>query len=108
MRLLCDHNAGERYVETFRRTEWLTVATVRDELSADTDDTVVSEYAEQHEWVVFTEDDDYLDIDHDRGLVRYGHLERPSSGETVDALRRIADSYDDHRTIEEYVPGAWV
>ncbi len=108
MRLLCDHNVGERYIETFRRTEWLTVTTVRDELSAATDDVDISEYAEQHEWVVFTEDNDYRALDHDRGLVLYTHLDRPSPGDVVNALRAIADAYDDYRNIDENVPDGWV
>lgn len=81
---------------------------MREELSQDTDDTAISEYAEHHDWVVFTEDDDYRALDHDRGLVLYTHLDRPSPGDTVDALRAIADAYDDHRNIDENAPGEWV
>lgn len=48
MRLLCDHNVDEKYIDTFRRMDWLTVATVREELSADADDPTISAYAERH------------------------------------------------------------
>lgn len=51
MRPLCDHNVDERYIDTFRRTEWLTVATVRDELSQEAADRAISEYTERQGWV---------------------------------------------------------
>jgi predicted nuclease of predicted toxin-antitoxin system len=108
VRILCDHNVNEKYTATFRRTDWLTVATVRDDLSQDAADPDISEYAEREDWVVFTEDDDYLDIEHNRGLVLYIEQQNPSPGAVVDALATIADAYDDHRTIEEHVPDGWV
>jgi hypothetical protein len=57
---------------------------------------------------VFTEDDDYLDIEHDRGLVLYIEQQNPSPDAVVDALATIADAYDDHCTIEEHVPNGWM
>lgn len=112
MRLLCDHNVDEKYIETFRRTEWLTVATVRDELTQDAEDPPISEYAHQHGWVVFTEDDDFHRHDHvhDRtvGVIFYTHIEQPSPGDVVDATQKIADAYDDHQYINEHVPDGWI
>lgn len=108
MRLLCDHNVDERYIDTFRHTEWLTVATVRDELTQDADDVSISEYAEQHGWVVFTEDDDFHELAHDRGVIFYNHIENPPPSDVLTALRRIVEVYEDHRNIIEYVPGEWI
>ncbi|PSP43531.1 hypothetical protein BRC68_06705 [Halobacteriales archaeon QH_6_64_20] len=107
MRILCDQNVDRQYTETFRRTDWITVVTVADVLSHDAPDTEVSAYAQDHEWVVFTEDDDYLAIDDDRGVVLYRPTERPTPGAIVAALEVIADVYADHRGIETYVPGEW-
>jgi hypothetical protein len=54
--------------------------------------------------VVFIEDDDYLAIDDDRGVVLYRPMERPAPGAIVAALEVIADVYADHRDIETCVP----
>lgn len=108
MKIICDQNVAGRYTETFGRTDWITVTTVRDELSVDTEDSAISRYAEQHEWIVFTGDDDFREFNHDRGLVLYSHVERPSPGDVIDALRAIADAYTDHRTIDENVPDGWI
>lgn len=108
MRLLCDHNVDERYIDTFQRTEWLTVATVRKELTQDADDVAISEHAQQHGWIVFTEDDDFHEFDHTRGVIFYTHAERPSPADVVDALEMIAAVYDDHRQISEHVPDGWI
>jgi hypothetical protein len=57
--------------------------------------------------VIFTEDDDYLAIDDDRGVVLYRPMERLAPGAIVAALEVIADVYADHRDIETYVPDEW-
>ena len=57
--------------------------------------------------MIFTEDDDYLAIDDDRGVVLYRPLERPAPDAIVAALEVIADVYADHRDIETYVPAEW-
>jgi hypothetical protein len=107
LRILCDHSADQRFVDTFERTDWITVIQVEDVLSEDAPDRDISEYAEQYGWVVFTEDDDFLDIDHNRGVVRYHPLDDSSPGDVLDALRVIVDAYDDHRDIEQRIPGRW-
>jgi predicted nuclease of predicted toxin-antitoxin system len=108
VRLLCDHNVSEKYTDTFRRTDWITVATVRDELSQDATDPDISVFAERNGWTVFTEDDDFTGLDHDRGVVLYIEQQHPSPDTVVDALRAIDTAYDDHRAITEYVPDGWV
>lgn len=41
------------YTESFRQTEWITVATVRDELSQDARDDEIGRYAEANDWIIF-------------------------------------------------------
>ena len=108
LRILCDRSADQRFVDTFERTGWITVIRVEDVLPADAPDRDISEFAEQHDWIVFTEDSDFLNHDHRRGLVRYHPLDNPSPGTVVDALRAIGEAFDDHRDIEQRVPGDWV
>jgi hypothetical protein len=54
---------------------------------------------------VFTEDDDHLAIDADRGVILYHQHEKPSLVAVVAALRTIAEIYADHREIRGFVPG---
>jgi hypothetical protein len=108
VRILCDHSVDARFVDTFHRTDWITMTTVADELSPDADDPDISKHAEQHDWIVFTEDEHFREYDHDRGLVLYTHLERPSPGDVIAALGNIADAYTDHRKINENVPEGWI
>jgi predicted RNA-binding Zn ribbon-like protein len=107
VRLLCDENVDQRYVETFQSTDWITVKTARDALTADASDETIGNFAEEREWIVFTADDDFLKFDPDCGVVLYQQTDRPSPGTVVDALRAIDDAYADHRTIREFVPGGW-
>ena len=111
IRILCDRCVDQKYVDTFERTDLVTVIQTEDvfpDSAEDTDDSEISAYAEQHGWVVFTEDDHFRTRhDHDRGVILYHHIEQPSPGDVVDAIRAIADAYDDYREIEEYVPGDW-
>ena len=107
VRLLCDENVDQRYVETFRSTDWITVTTVREALSPEATDEAVAEFAASAEWVVFTGDDDFLRADPDCGVVFYHQLERPSPGDLVDALRAIEEAYTDHDDVREFVPGGW-
>ena len=77
LRILCDRSADQRFVDTFEQTGWITVEDVLPAYAPDRD---ISEYAEQHDWIVFTEDSDVLNHDHRRGLVRYHPLDSPSPG----------------------------
>ncbi|WP_435076454.1 DUF5615 family PIN-like protein [Halococcus sp. AFM35] len=108
MKILCDQHVDEKYVTAFDRADWATVARIRDLLSPSTVDESISEYAARNGWVVFTADNDFFDFDHNRGLLLYVERRNPSPGAVVNAVRVIADAYDDHRHIEEYVPGEWV
>jgi ribosome maturation protein Sdo1 len=44
----------------------------------------------------------------DFGNVYYRQAEDPSVGDVLTALRKVADTYTDHREIEIYVPGEWI
>jgi hypothetical protein len=104
VRVLWDRNVDDRYIETFRRTDWITVATVTEALAMDAVDPDISDYAAQNGWVVFSEDDDFLALDDDHGLVLYHQHAKPAPGDVVRALRAISEAYADHSEIEEYVP----
>jgi len=108
VRILCDQNVNEKYTQTFRQTEWITVATVRDELSQDSHDDEIGRYAETNGWVIFTEDDDHLEYDQNRGVILYHQNELPSPANVVAAVETIEAVYTDHREIREFVPGDWV
>jgi len=108
VRILCDQNVNEMYTESFRQTEWITVATVRNELSQDARDDEIGRYAEANDWIVFTEDDDHLEYDQNRGVILYHQNELPSPAKVVTALETIDTVYTDHREIREFVPGDWV
>jgi hypothetical protein len=108
VRLLVDRNVDDQYTETFRRTDWITVATVTEVVAMDALDLEISEYAARNGWVVFSEDDDFLALDDDHGLVLYHQREKPSPGDVVKALRTISEAYTDHSEVEEYVPSGWL
>lgn len=108
MRLLCDRSVLQKYIDTFERTDWITMMQSEDVFPDDAPDREISEYAAQEGWVVFTEDDDFLAFDHDRGVVLYNHIEQPAPGEVVAALEAIADTYDAYDSMVEYVPDGWI
>jgi hypothetical protein len=108
VRRLCDHSVDDRYVTTFQRTDWITVTTVAKGLSPDAADPDISEYAERYNWIVVSEDDHFRRDDHDRGLVLYIHIDRPSPDDVVAALGNIADAYAEHSGIDENVPDGWI
>ena len=111
IRVLCDRCVDQKYVNAFAGVDWITVIEAGDVFpddAKDTDDGEISAYAEQHEWVVYTEDEHFRTRhDHDRGVILYHHIEQPRAGDVVDAIYVIAEVYGDHREIEEYVPDGW-
>lgn len=119
VRILCDHNVNEKYTETFRRADWITVTTERAVLDVDEGDSTIMGYAAANDWVVFTSDETFdipdgaergeVDLDAiDCGVVIYHQQENPSPGSVLEALRAIAAGYSDHSEVREYVPGDWV
>jgi hypothetical protein len=119
VKLLCDRNVEQRYVDAFRRADWLEAVRLKELLPIDTDDPDIIKYAGRNGWVVFTgdkrfrapENDDREDDGEtaiDCGVVFYRKLEEPSPDDVVAALRAIAQAYTDNSEIDEYVPGGWI
>lgn len=107
IRILCDRSVLQRYVDALAQAEWIEMIQSEDVFPDDAPDQEISEYAAREGWVVFTEDDDFLGFAHNRGVILYHHIERPLPGEVISAIREVAQAYDDHRQITEYVPGEW-
>jgi len=108
MRILCDQNVPAKYVDAFQSTDSLIVTTVKDALQHDATDTEIAAYAEQNQWVVFTNDDDFFIAGGDHGLLLYDQLEDPRPGDIVQAVQRIEQTYTDPNDIVESIPGKWV
>ncbi|MFC6976009.1 DUF5615 family PIN-like protein [Halomicroarcula sp. GCM10025709] len=108
MRILVDQNSAQKYVDAFEQADNITVATVDDGLEHDTPDADIDAYAETHDWVVFTNDDDFFVAGGDHGLLLYDQIDDPAPGDVVAAVRRIEQAYTDSSEITESVPGGWV
>jgi predicted nuclease of predicted toxin-antitoxin system len=109
MRLLCDQNVDQRYVDAFVATNDFSAVTVRAVLDARASDPDIAAYAAANEYVVFTsDDDDFLRLDTVCGRCYYVQTNAPLVGDVLAGLRAIRDVYDDHSEIVEGVPGNWV
>ena len=108
MRLLCDQNVPNKYFEAFDAADNLTVTTVATVLRHDATDAEIVAYAEEHDWVVFTNDDDFFVVGGDHGLLLYDQLEDPVPGDVVTAVQRIGEAYRSQTEITESVPGNWI
>lgn len=108
LRLLCDQNVARRYVSGFRSASDFAVATVRERLDPRAADPDIAAYAAENGLVVFTSDDDFFRIDTQCGRIHYAQEAAPDVGTVVDAVRAVADAYDDHGLISEHVPDGWV
>lgn len=108
MRILCDQNVPAKYVAALESADSPTVATVEDVLQHDATDTEIAAYAAHHQWVVFTNDDDFFVAEGDHGLLLYDQLENPRPGDIVRAVQQITQVYADPSDIVESVPGQWL
>ena len=108
MRILVDQNSAQKYIDAFERADDIVVATVDDKLEHDASDADIAAYAETHDWVVFTTDDDFFVAGGDHGLLLYDQIEDPSPGDVVAAVRKINQVYTDSSEITESVPDGWV
>lgn len=108
MRILVDQNPAQKYVDAFEQADDIMVATVADVLEHDVSDADIATYAETHEWVVFTNDDDFFVTGSDHGLLLYDQIDDPSPGEVVAAVQKIEQAYADPSEITESVPDGWV
>ena len=108
MRILCDQNIPTKYIEAFDNSDNITVTTVDSVLQHDAADKDIVAYAERHDWVVFTNDDDFFVVGGDHGLLLYDQLDDPIPGDVVTAIQRISEAYHTQSEITESVPGNWV
>lgn len=108
MRILCDQNVAQKYREALEQTEDITVTTVADVLRHDAGDTDIAVYAETHDWVVFTTDDDFYTAGGDHGLLIYDQIEDPTPGDVVEAIQEIRNAYNSASDIVESVPDGWI
>lgn len=108
MRLLCDQNVAQRYVDACAAVPDIQVTTVRDALDPRANDVGIATYARENGYVVFTSDDDFFRLADECGCIYYHQPDAPPVGDVVGAIRRINDAYTDKRAIVEVVPGDWV
>lgn len=108
MRILCDQNVADKYVQAFEQESWITVETVRELLSPDASDDEIAAIAEADEWVVFTTDDDFYRHDRSFGLIVYSQIEDPAPSGVVAAIKAIDYAYESDSDVLETVPDGWL
>ena len=108
MRILCDQNVPAKYVTVLRRTDGITTTTVDEILRHDATDVEIARFAEDNNWVVFTNDDDFFVAGGEHGLLLYDQVENPVPGDVVAAVKAISRAYESDSEIVESVPGAWI
>lgn len=108
MRRLCDHNVAAKYRRAFEREDWVTVSMEEDELSRGVSDEEIAAYADAHDRVVFTTDDDFYSEEIRHGLGVYSQVEDPRPDDVVRAMAAIDDAYAFDDEIVEMVPDGWV
>lgn len=84
------------------------MTSVENALQHDATDAEIAAYAEENQWVVFTNDDDFFVAGGDHGLLLYDQMEDPRPGDIVQAVQRIEQVYADPNGIVESIPGEWV
>lgn len=120
MRILCDRNVANKYVQVFQQVDWVTVRKLGDVLPMDASDPEIIDYAGETGWVIFTSDVRFLEPDKaadeksvdigtvECGIVFYQQTDNPTPGDVLDALQLIEQSHTDPSDIQEYVPGEWL
>lgn len=108
MKILCDQNVARKYIAALESTAETSVSTVANELSADASDEEIAAFAERHDWVLLTSDDDFFDHAGSFGLLVYSQIADPKPGEIVAAVAAIDAAYEQHYEIIETVPGSWL
>lgn len=105
MRVLCDQNVDQKYIDALLAADDIEVGTVRERLDARATDPDVVDYAAANAWVVFTCDDDFFELASECGVIYYSQFNAPAVGDVRAALQTIDDAYADHSEIVEVVPG---
>lgn len=108
MRLLCDQNVAQKYVDACIAAPDLQAVTVRDALDPRASDSDIARYARKNGYVVLTGDDDFFQLADQCGCIYFHQFDNPPVGDVLAALRRIDDAYLDSHDIVEVVPGDWV
>ena len=108
MRLLCDQNVAQKYVDTCISASDIQAVTVRDALDPRASDLDIAAYAKTNEYVVLTGDDDFFQLADQCGCIYFHQFDNPPVGDVLAALRRINDAYVYADEITEVVPGDWV
>ncbi len=111
MRVLFDRNVEPRYIDAIGAENWSVTERAADCLPETAPDRRVARYAEDHDMVVFTRDDDFFRLLRDRyrcGLLFFHQKHATSPAQIVTAVDNIRRSYTDYTEIEEGLPGNWV
>lgn len=108
MRVLCDQNVPQKYVDALAAAGGITVATVRETLVADAPDREIAAYAAENDWVVLTNDSDFFGDSRGFGLLVYNQLEDPRPSDIVDSIQAIDYAYESNSEVVEKVPDGWV
>lgn len=108
MRLLCDQNVAQKYVDACISASDLQTVTVRDALDPRASDLDIAAYAKTNEYVVLTGDDDFFQLTNQCGCIYFHQFDNPPVGDVLAALRQINDAYVHADEIIEVVPGDWV
>ena len=82
-----------KYIEAFDATDNITVITVASVLQHDARDAEIVAYAEHHDWVVFTNDDDFFVVGGDLGLLLYDQIEDPMPSDVISAIQQVGQAY---------------
>jgi hypothetical protein len=108
MRVLCDQNVPQKYVDALADAGGITVTTVRETLAADVPDREIVTYAAEHGWVILTNDSDFFGDGREFGLLVYSQLDDSRPGDIVDAIQAIDYAYESNSEVVETVPDGWV
>lgn len=108
MRVLCDQNVPQKYVDALADAGGITVTTVRETLAADAPDWEIVTYATENGWVILTNDSDFFGDGREFGLLVYSQLADPRPGDIVDAIQAIDYAYESNSEVVETVPDGWV
>jgi len=107
MRLLRERHVPRSYTTALHDEPWTTVVDCGDLFAPGTNDSVIANYAEQNEYVIFTRDAPFFEDIRD-GVSWCGGLffhmqKRYRASAIVDAIREIDAVYPDHVEIAENV-----
>lgn len=107
MRVLCDQNVPQKYVEALVAAGGITVGTVQEKLTADASDREIVAFAVEGDWVILTSDSDFFGDGRQFGLLVYSQLEDPRPGDIVESIQAIDDAYESLSDVVEKVPDGW-